>query len=679
MKPLLIGVTAVVTAVMLLVVGMTVGFGVTAAAAGQLCQTEPTSMTDPGPQGNLSNAQYIWRTLLADGMSEQAAAGVLGNLQQESGLDPKLVQPDGPGMGLVQWSRGERWDGPGGLVPWAQAHNLDEWSLQTQVTWMLREMHQGWGSFDLAHFKTMTDVVEATIYFHDTYEVSADSAEFVRSTRGGYALDWYRQLHGTPAAAPAVTGSVFIVGDSLTVGSEPAIKALYRQRQIPVTIAATESLTTAQGARLVDSPAARAAQTWVVALGTNDFDARQFSKAADQLLAAAGNRRVVWVNIARDRNPAPINQAIADLAHKHAGVQVVDYAAAAASRPDDLARDGVHLTPAGYRWRAQLYLPVAAPTAQSFNDPGCDPGSGGQTTCPKAPDSVLPPDIRGHMQPNALAVADCVVAGWPEIRDLSPAWRPSDPYPDHPSGQAVDIMMPQGCAQTPAKLAMGNEIATFLMKNADAYRIKYMIWQQKIWKITEDPVPPAQWRGMSSRGGCTEDHMDHVHVTVDGPDPAPGGFTYHYKTPESSTRPCPPRLQCAAVGTVTGAPRQIIDQVIDYVDSKYHCKETSQNTYASNERHGATTSGGRSDHQGPPDYAWAVDLGTSECPGGVATLDKIGPDLSAIYGIGWTRGLKEVAGYRLQLIWHYPDHEDHLHFGVRRTTGPVPPVPPDFR
>jgi Phage tail lysozyme len=158
----------------------------------------------------------VWRALLADGLSRQAAGGVLGNLQQESSLDPTDVQADGPGMGLAQWSRGERWDGPGGLVPWAKAHGMDEWSLQAQVTWLLKEMHQGWGTFDDNHFRTMSHVIEATIYFHATFEVSADSPQFVRQTRGGFAMDWYRRLHGT--AAPA-QGAVFVAGDSLTIGS----------------------------------------------------------------------------------------------------------------------------------------------------------------------------------------------------------------------------------------------------------------------------------------------------------------------------------------------------------------------------------------------------------------------------------------------------------------------------
>jgi murein DD-endopeptidase MepM/ murein hydrolase activator NlpD len=51
---------------------------------------------------------------------------------------------------------------------------------------------------------------------------------------------------------------------------------------------------------------------------------------------------------------------------------------------------------------------------------------------------------------------------------------------------------------------------------------------------------------MSDRGNCTANHMDHVHVTVDGPDPRPGGFTYEYRTVDDGARPCPPRVECGS-------------------------------------------------------------------------------------------------------------------------------------
>ncbi|MFN8124983.1 MAG: NlpC/P60 family protein [Candidatus Nanopelagicales bacterium] len=139
------------------------------------------------------------------------------------------------------------------------------------------------------------------------------------------------------------------------------------------------------------------------------------------------------------------------------------------------------------------------------------------TLCPPKP-TVFG---EAHMQEAAIIGGRCAAALWPQITTIG-GWRPSDPYPDHPSGRADDIMMPEGCAQTPSKLALGTAIAEFFMKNAAKFHVQYIIWQQRIWNAeTEAPKPAVSWRGMSNRGDCTSNHQDHVHVSFIGPDVAP--------------------------------------------------------------------------------------------------------------------------------------------------------------
>lgn len=121
-----------------------------------------------------------------------------------------------------------------------------------------------------------------------------------------------------------------------------------------------------------------------------------------------------------------------------------------------------------------------------------------------------------RLQPAAVAVGRCAARLWPQLQVIG-GWRPSDPYPDHPSGRAVDIMMPAGCSAEAGNVALGNAIATFFMEHADRFHVQYMIWQQRTWTAGSAEVPPQQWRTMSNRGDCTSNHMDHVHVTVVGP------------------------------------------------------------------------------------------------------------------------------------------------------------------
>ncbi len=113
-----------------------------------------------------------------------------------------------------------------------------------------------------------------------------------------------------------------------------------------------------------------------------------------------------------------------------------------------------------------------------------------------------------HLTFDAVLIERYVNVKWPQI-DIVGGWRPSDPYPDHPSGRAVDIMMPNGGAGE--DVALGDEIARYYQENAAAYGIYYMIWRQRIWKAGE---PVGQWTAMADRGSPTANHMDHVHISV---------------------------------------------------------------------------------------------------------------------------------------------------------------------
>jgi hypothetical protein len=168
---------------------------------------------------------------------------------------------------------------------------------------------------------------------------------------------------------------------------------------------------------------------------------------------------------------------------------------------DNQARGGVGFV---YGWTDDNGL-----DAKSENGDPSEPGS-----CPKPPQGKEWSEA--HLQPNSILIGRCTFAMWPEVKVIG-GWRPSDPYPDHPSGRAVDIMMPGGCKEgspdtqgKPEDTALGKEIADYFSKNAKDYGVDYIIWDQQIW----NPVVTKQWRDMSDRGGCTANHRDHVHITV---------------------------------------------------------------------------------------------------------------------------------------------------------------------
>ncbi|MFA1550402.1 coiled-coil domain-containing protein [Actinomadura chokoriensis] len=88
--------------------------------------------------------------------------------------------------------------------------------------------------------------------------------------------------------------------------------------------------------------------------------------------------------------------------------------------------------------------------------------------------------------------------------------RPGDPQ-DHGSGTACDFMestggkMPSASAQ-----AHGDRVAQYVIDNASRLGIKYVIWKQRIYDMRSS----GGWRQMEDRGSITQNHFDHVHVSV---------------------------------------------------------------------------------------------------------------------------------------------------------------------
>lgn len=77
----------------------------------------------------------------------------------------------------------------------------------------------------------------------------------------------------------------------------------------------------------------------------------------------------------------------------------------------------------------------------------------------------------------------------------------------HPSGKALDVMN--------SDVEKGNEIAAMLATNAEDLNVKYIIWRQRVWyRGAPNADDPTLWSLMADRGSITENHYDHVHVSV---------------------------------------------------------------------------------------------------------------------------------------------------------------------
>src|ERR1017187_2975403 len=57
-----------------------------------------------------ANEQPAFDFFVGKGLTTFQAAGIVGNLVQESNVSPTSVQAGGPGRGIAQWSTGGRWE-----------------------------------------------------------------------------------------------------------------------------------------------------------------------------------------------------------------------------------------------------------------------------------------------------------------------------------------------------------------------------------------------------------------------------------------------------------------------------------------------------------------------------------------------------------------------------------------
>lgn len=88
-------------------------------------------------------------------------------------------------------------------------------------------------------------------------------------------------------------------------------------------------------------------------------------------------------------------------------------------------------------------------------------------------------------------------------------YRPGDSG-DHGKGLAIDFMVPESSE-------LGDKLAEYAIQNMASRGISYIIWKQRFYAPFDSKYGPANtWNPMPDRGSVTENHYDHVHVSMNG-------------------------------------------------------------------------------------------------------------------------------------------------------------------
>lgn len=157
--------------------------------------------------------ERIWQFLKGKGLSDYAAAGIMGNLYAESGLVPTNLEDyyecklgmsddeytcavdageypnfvhDRAGYGLAQWTYYSR---KAGLLKYARAKGKSIGDLDMQLEFLWQELQLNQSLMDkLAEAGSVQEASNAVLF---DFERPADQSEAVQSIRAGYGQDYY--------------------------------------------------------------------------------------------------------------------------------------------------------------------------------------------------------------------------------------------------------------------------------------------------------------------------------------------------------------------------------------------------------------------------------------------------------------------------------------------------------
>ena len=172
----------------------------------------------------MTNEQKIWDFLKSKGLNDYACAGIMGNLQAESGLNPKNLENyyesrlgftdetyvqavdngtctkdqfvyDQAGFGIVQWTW---WSRKKALYKYAKSKGVSIGDLTMQLEFLYQELSTSYKSV-LSTLKNATSILEASNAVLFKFENPADQSVGVQNYRASLGQKFYDKYAGKKA------------------------------------------------------------------------------------------------------------------------------------------------------------------------------------------------------------------------------------------------------------------------------------------------------------------------------------------------------------------------------------------------------------------------------------------------------------------------------------------------
>lgn len=203
-----------------------------------------SSAAVPAEPAAVDNAAVIWNFLKSKGLNDYAVAGIMGNLKEESGLDPCNLQnsynktlnisdadytavvdagaypdfvTDKAGYGLVQWTY---WSRKKALLDYAKAAGTSIGDLNMQLAFMWQEL-QGYKAV-MTVLNSAASVRKASDIVLHKYEQPGDQSVAVEEKRAASGQTFFDRFTGSSASLfPSVPFLVRVVIPDLNIRTSP--------------------------------------------------------------------------------------------------------------------------------------------------------------------------------------------------------------------------------------------------------------------------------------------------------------------------------------------------------------------------------------------------------------------------------------------------------------------------
>ncbi len=179
--------------------------------------------------------EQTWNYFKGKGLSDAQVAGIMGNIQQESGFNPEVMENGGQspdpydagdkGWGIIQWSG----NGDTGRSTGDKFYSLFqqsgvqgavyELSTQLDLVWQHMNNHPDvTGHFDLNHYQQITSETEAALYFEKYIEGGTDP----NGVRESNATKILQQYGGSGGSGSGDTADTTGCGNSISPNCQSA-------------------------------------------------------------------------------------------------------------------------------------------------------------------------------------------------------------------------------------------------------------------------------------------------------------------------------------------------------------------------------------------------------------------------------------------------------------------------